>query len=91
MKKITKCRYLIVVPVFLIVFMLFSSSLAFGASFEFWNADNISWKFLKGFKGNLQQAFRTRTDGRGFYRTHTDLGIIYGGLTKSLDLEVNLI
>jgi len=77
------------VAIIFILILFTGGSLAFASNFEYWNSESASLKFHEDFKLKIDQEFRFATNGKGFYREHTDFGLMYGGLSKYLDVGVN--
>ena len=76
---------------FFIFFLLFSlKCFAFDDNdFQYWNTESLSWKANDDFKVTLEEEFRLGDDGGSFYYQHSDLGIVYSGITDWLDVGIN--
>ncbi len=59
------------------------------SKFQYWNTEGAEWNFHKDLKATVEGEFRFRTGGLGFYYQHTDVGLVYSGIGKWLDLGVN--
>jgi hypothetical protein len=84
MKKMMSRKLLVFLLIAIISMSAFCSN-AFASNFEYWNTNSVAWNFWKDFTGKLEEEFRFRTNGEGFYRWHNDIGLHYDGLTKYLD------
>lgn len=86
MKRLFKRTTLLIVLLICLSACFFVPKVFAENSFEYWNVTGADWEFYKDLKLDVAQEFRFATDGRGFYRTNTDVGLGYSGLTKYLDL-----
>ncbi|MDD4201958.1 MAG: DUF2490 domain-containing protein [Candidatus Omnitrophica bacterium] len=66
------------------------SSYAFeNGDFQYWNNESVSLKIKKSWKVTLAEEFRFGDNSSVLYYEHTDIGIVYSGLAKWLDLGIN--
>ncbi|MDP8266243.1 MAG: DUF2490 domain-containing protein [Candidatus Aceula meridiana] len=78
--------------IFTLSFVLICASLAFAyddGDFQIWQTNNASWKISDNWKMSLEDEMWWGDNASDFYYNHTDLGIVYSGLAKWLDIGVN--
>lgn len=56
---------------------------------QYWKTESLSWSVAKDWKLTLEEEMYFQDDASDFYYQHTDLGVVYSGLTKWLDLGLN--
>ncbi|MFC1809343.1 DUF2490 domain-containing protein, partial [Candidatus Omnitrophota bacterium] len=81
-----------VIAMVIITGFLFSGtpSVAFDdGDFQQWSTISVTYKVNDDWKVTGEQEVRWGDDWDDFYYTHTDLGIVYGGVADWLDLGVN--
>ncbi|MFH0877741.1 MAG: DUF2490 domain-containing protein [Candidatus Omnitrophota bacterium] len=56
---------------------------------QYWKTESFSWGFAEDWKLTLENEMYFQDDCSDFYYQHTDLGVVYSGLAKWLDLGLN--
>ena len=80
--------------IILIITILLSSNYSFAfddGDFQYWGTGSISCKINKDWKLKLEEEFRFGDDASNFYYQHSDLGVIYSGLAKWIDIGINYL
>jgi len=54
--------------------------------FQYWNTENFSFKINDDWKAGLEEEFRFGDDLDDFYYQHSDVGAVYSGVAKWLDI-----
>lgn len=57
--------------------------------FQYWSTTKASLDLDKDWKLGYEEEFRIGDDGGNLYYHHSDLGLVYKGLSRSIDLGVN--
>lgn len=57
--------------------------------FQWWSTVGGSFDVAKDWKGMFEQQLRMGDDGGNFYHEHTDVGFVYSGIGKWIDLGAN--
>lgn len=62
---------------------------ASGRDTQYWKTESFSWGIAEDWKLTLENEMYFQDDASDFYYQHTDLGVVYSGLFKWLDLGLN--
>ena len=57
--------------------------------FQYWNSESLSVKLNNDWKAALSEEFRFGDDAGKFYYQHSDLGFIYSGMAKWIDIGLH--
>jgi hypothetical protein len=81
-------RIVLVAWVSFFIFALTKTSPVFAGSrdTQYWKTESLAWGFAKNWKMILEEEMYFQDDCSDLYYQHTDLGLIYSGRTKWLDL-----
>ena len=57
--------------------------------FQYWSTTSASWEISDEWKMNLEEELRLGDDASNLYYHHTDIGVMYSGITDWLDVGLN--
>lgn len=77
--------------VFIIVYFFGMSSYAYAkkADFQYWQTDSVSWKAAADWKLTWSEEHYFKDDAGDYYYQEQNIGVIYSGLAKWLDLGLD--
>ncbi len=77
--------------IFIAFFIFLAGTYAYAGSsdFQYRNINSVTWKVSKDWKLSLTEEVYFKDDASDFYYEHTELGILYSGFFKWLDVSLN--
>ena len=77
-----------IVTVFLIM-LLSNTAFAFdNGDFQYWISESLTWKAKDNWKAYQNEMFRIGNDVTDVYYEHTEIGAIYSGISKYIDVTM---